>query len=104
MLLCFVAAGFLLSGNPLRAEPVPVEPAAAATRDGLKADFDAVCAKTDIAMTLSAGEIKELIVRCDELRLRILAQEETARKVYLRRLQMCRDLYGFVLEEKEKGK
>jgi hypothetical protein len=105
MLLLAGSAGFLLSGNSLAAGPPPtVGPPAVQAREGWKAEFDAVCSKTDVAMTLSVGELKELIARCVELKGRIEAQEETIRKVYLRRLQMCGDLYKYVLEEKEKGR
>ena len=51
-------------------------------------------------MTLSAEELKDLIARCDQLKPRIEAEEESTRKVYLRRLRMCRDLYKYVLENK----
>jgi hypothetical protein len=105
MLLLAGAAGILLSGNLLAAGPSPTAgPPAAPAQDGWKAEFDAVCSKTDVAMTLSVGELKELIARCVVLKGRIEAQEETTRKVYLRRLQMCGDLYKYVLEEKEKGR
>jgi len=52
-------------------------------------------------MTLSAAELDELISRCDRLKPKIEAEEESTRKVYLRRLQMCRDLYQYVLDSKE---
>jgi hypothetical protein len=53
-------------------------------------------------MVLSIAELKGLIVRCDKLKPQIEMEEESTRKVYLRRLQMCRDLYRFVLENKER--
>lgn len=64
-------------------------------------EFEAVCGKTDVSMTLSKEELKDLIKRCEKLEARIGAEEETVRKVYLRRLKMCRDLFGYVLESKE---
>jgi len=51
-------------------------------------------------MTLSRDELTDLIGRCDRLKTRIEAEDESTRKVYLRRLGMCRDLYRFVLESK----
>jgi hypothetical protein len=66
-----------------------------------KAEYDEVWSKTDLAMTLSGEELKALIRRCDQLKPKIESEEESTRKVYLRRLQMCRELYKFVLDAKE---
>jgi len=73
----------------------------ALAQDGWKAEYESVCSKTDVAMTLSITELKDLISRCDRLKPRIEAEEESTRKVYLRRLRMCRDLYQYVLDSKE---
>lgn len=70
-------------------------------QDGWKAEYDEVCSKTDLAMTLSREELSALIDRCDKLRPKIELEEGSTRKVYLRRLQMCRDLYKYVLEAKD---
>ena len=66
--------------------------------EGWKAEFDDICVKTSEAMALPKTEVKSLIERCDKLKPRIEALEESARKVYLKRLQMCRDLFAYVLE------
>ena len=49
-------------------------------------------------------ELRSLVERCDRLKPQIEALDPSARKVYLRRLQLCRDLYLYVLGAKEKGK
>ncbi len=67
-----------------------------------KAEFEAVCSQTDSAMELAEGELKELIERCDKLKPLIESADESTKKVYLRRLQKCRDLYVFALESKGK--
>jgi len=54
-----------------------------------------------LAMTLSEEELNGLIARCDQLKPKIEAEEESTRKVYLRRLQMYRDLSQYVLVSKE---
>lgn len=67
--------------------------------------FDEACAKTTDAMALSVGELKALIEKCDQLQKRIEEnQDETVRKVFLKRLQMCKNLYVFVLESKRSEK
>jgi hypothetical protein len=67
-----------------------------------KKEFDDICAKTQDAMVFEQEELRSLIQRCDGLKPLIEKLNETQRKVYLKRLQMCRDLFSFVLESKEK--
>ena len=81
-----------------------LSPQAAYAEQSWKAEYDEICAKNDDAMSLTVDELKSLIQRCDKLKLRIEGLDETPRKVYLKRLRMCRDLYLFVLESKEQEK
>jgi hypothetical protein len=67
-------------------------------------EFDGACAKTMDAMALSRDELKDLIGRCERLQKIIEQQDETVRKVYLKRLQMCKNLYAYVLEAKSDEK
>lgn len=69
-----------------------------------RSEFDETCAKTTEAMTLSNGELSSLIEKCDRLQKIIETQEETVRKVFLKRLQMCRNLYIFALDFKNQQK
>ena len=67
-----------------------------------KQEYADVCAKTQNAMLLSTNELKEYIARCDTLQGRINELEGgTERKVYGKRLKMCRDLYVFTLNYKD---
>lgn len=63
-----------------------------------RAEFDEVCSKTDIAMSLSKSEILALTSSCDKLEKVINGLDESERKVFQKRLQMCKNLYLFVLE------
>jgi len=63
-----------------------------------KTEFDDICSRTDQAMSLSVDEISVLIERCDKLKPSIEKLEETQKKVYLRRLQLCRNLFAFALD------
>jgi hypothetical protein len=67
-----------------------------------KGEFETVCSKTQDAMTFSVDELKDLIARCDKLKPLIEKLEESPKKVYRRRLHLCKDLFVFVLESKEK--
>ena len=62
-----------------------------------KTEFEDICSKTDGAITQSKTEVKSLIDRCDALKPRIEKLEPSLAKVYMKRLQMCRDLLVFVL-------
>ena len=65
-----------------------------------RTEFDTACAQSNDAMSLSTSELNKLIEQCGRLQKIIESQDETVRKVYLKRLQMCRNLYVFVLETK----
>ncbi len=77
-------------------------PAVARAQEDWKKEFEDICSQTQDAMTLSIDELKNLVERCDKLKPEIEKLEGPARKVYLRRLQLCRDLFYFVLESKQK--
>lgn len=65
-------------------------------------EFDDVCSRTQDAMVIPSDELKNLVERCDKLKPRIEKLDESQRKVFLKRLLMCRNLYFFVLESREK--
>lgn len=67
----------------------------------VKAEFDVICGKTDDAMSLSEAELKSLIEECEKLRPKIEALDESTKKVYLKRLKACQDLFAYVLESKQ---
>jgi hypothetical protein len=68
--------------------------------DDWRAEFDATCAQTDTAMNLSVNELVALTEACERLEKVIAGLGETERKVFMKRLQMCKNLYLFVLETK----
>ncbi len=67
-----------------------------------KDEFDDVCSKTQDAMLLTDDELRSLVDRCDKVRPLIENLDEAQRKVYLRRIAMCRDLFEFVLKSRQK--
>jgi len=70
----------------------------ACAQEDWKSEFDNICSKTTDSLPRTKADIKVLIERCDKLGPRIEKLDETTAKVYLKRLRMCRDLYGFLLE------
>ena len=101
VILCAVATAIFLSGNPLLTVSPSFGPTVSLAQEKWKAEYESVCSDTDIAMTLSEEELRGRIARCDQLKQKIEAEEESTRKVYLRRLQMCRELYQYVLDSKK---
>lgn len=66
-----------------------------------KKEYEEICSKTSDPMALTVDELRELISRCDKLKTVIEAlEDDSTKRVYLKRLQMCRDLYQFCLEQK----
>lgn len=65
------------------------------------ASFQDTCAKSSEAMTLSVKELEALLERCAALQKVISAEEASVRKVYLKRLQLCSNLYAYVLDYKK---
>jgi hypothetical protein len=53
-----------------------------------------------LGLLLFEAELSERIERCDRLKKRLAGEDESTRKVYLRRIQMCQDLYRYVLQSK----
>jgi hypothetical protein len=76
-------------------------PAAGWCGEGWRADFDDICAQTGDAMALTLPELDQLVGRCAALQKIIETEEPSVRKVYLKRLEMCRNLYAYVLEYKK---
>ena len=50
-----------------------------------------------------ATSIRALVSRCDRLKPRIEGLDPSRRKVYVKRLQQCRDVYQFVLDTRGQG-
>lgn len=99
--IALTAAGSVLFGVPHFPGYLLPSRGIAEAQDDWKNEFDDICSKTQDSMALTPDELKQLVGRCDALRPRIEKLEETQKKVYLKRLQMCRDLFVFVLQSKE---
>ena len=67
-----------------------------------KSEFADICSQTDDPMVLSKDELSGLIERCEKLKPLIEKLDESAAKVYRKRLQMCWNLFVFALEAKSK--
>ncbi len=98
-----ITIGFVVCALMIGTVQIPVSRAGTASaQEDWKAEFADICSKTENPIALSTEEIKSLIERCDKLKPRIEKLEESAAKVYLKRLKMCRDLFVFTLESKSK--
>jgi hypothetical protein len=104
--LTIIAAIVVAGGSFFQTMPIPGNGAffskTASAEESWRKEFDEVCSRTQDAMVLTTEELRNLVGRCDALKPVIEKLEESHRKVILRRLQMCRELYLFVLETKER--
>jgi hypothetical protein len=82
--------------------PVALAQGQGAPAQDWKKEFEEVCAKTQDAMALPVKELETLVARCDRLKPAIEKLDESQRKVYARRLKVCRDLYQFVIDSRVK--
>ena len=97
-----LAAGLLVLVAPGARGGLPRLAAARAEEDWF-VEFEAVCSKTQDAMTLSDDELRTLVTRCRALEPKIEALDPSRKKVWSKRLQQCRELYQFVLDSRAKG-
>jgi len=104
MIILFISWGSLLPGASPAGRLFLPGPGYACAEENWRGEFDSICAKTGESMELSTDELKSLISRCDKLKEVIGKLEESTKKVFSKRLQMCRDLYAFALEAKKEKK
>ena len=71
-----------------------------------KQEYATVCAETQNATNLSSEVLRDYIDRCDKLQERINelngSEGVSGKKVYTKRLKMCRDVYKYALDYKSK--
>lgn len=77
--------------------------ASAHAEEPWQAEFEQTCSRTSEAMNLSLPELESLLEKCRDLEKVIGTKEESLRKVYLKRLHLCRNLYAYVVEYKKGG-
>ncbi|MFZ4855769.1 MAG: hypothetical protein ACOYL3_05175 [Desulfuromonadaceae bacterium] len=68
-----------------------------------RVEFDETCANTSSAMDFSLTELQALITRCEKLQKAMDQLDESTRKVFLKRVLMCKNLYQFVLDAKKRA-
>ncbi|MEJ2697872.1 MAG: hypothetical protein P8013_14645 [Candidatus Sulfobium sp.] len=68
--------------------------------EGWKKEFNDICSRTQDAMSYDRDELTNIVERCDKLKPLIEKLGDTQRRLYLKRLQMCRDLFVYALELK----
>jgi len=78
-----------------------VEPQHAWPEVQFKTEFDDICMQTVDADSMSIRELETLIMRCDKLLSIIEKNVEPERKIYLKKLRMCRNLFVYIMETKK---
>jgi hypothetical protein len=100
LVIALIAALSVLTGFAVFIDGLPASQAAAIAQDDWKREFEDICSQTQDSTFLTTEELKGLIGRCETLRPRIEKLDETQKKIFLKRLQMCRDLFAYTLESK----
>ncbi len=72
--------------------------------DTWRDSFDDVCGKVPVAGDLNEKELAELIDKADKLSPEIQKSDDSAKKVYLKRLKNCRGVFEFMLDTKKSEK
>jgi hypothetical protein len=100
LVIALAAALSALSGTAILSNGPLAASAAASAQDDWKKEFEDICSQTQDAMLFTPEELKGLVGRCDALRPRIEKLDESQKKIYLKRLLMCRDLFTYAIESK----
>lgn len=72
--------------------------------DEWRVEFNNLCGKTEEAMTMKSDELKNLVSRCDKLKPIIETSDHPQKKIFLKRLEKCRDLFIYMLDVKSQEK
>jgi hypothetical protein len=104
MMRSIMLLALMLAVGGVTGTMVPGVMTAVLADEAWKTEFEDICSKTQNAMEVPVAELQKLVERCDRLKPQIEALEASPRKVYLKRLQLCRDLLVYVLDTKAKDK
>ncbi|RJQ19893.1 MAG: hypothetical protein C4560_05830 [Nitrospiraceae bacterium] len=96
----FVIGVVSLCGIQIIQENVSFSPVVVYAQDAWRNEFDDICSRTQEAMLITEDELRTLVERCDKLNPLIQQLSETQKKIYSKRLQMCKELFTFMLESK----
>jgi hypothetical protein len=100
LVIALATALSVLSGIAFLSDVLFASSAAAAAQDDWKKEFEEICSQTQDAILYTPEELKGLVGRCDALRPRIEKLDESQKKIYLKRLTMCRNLFLYAIESK----
>jgi len=103
IVMVLFAVMFLMPGKQMM-DHLPSFYAPAYAEDYWKTEFDDLCSRTQDVMAFTPEELKGFIQRCDKLKPMITKLGESESKVYLKRLDLCRNLFSYALEVKANGK
>ena len=67
----------------------------------LKNEFERLCGQTEIASSLTPGQLRELVIASDQLLEQLSSVADPWAKIYIFRLKKCRDFFSFMLESQK---
>jgi hypothetical protein len=105
LLIVLILVGIFQMPVPAGGAERPVTGTApAAEAPDWRTEFEDICVRTADAQSMTVEDLTRLVSRCEALRPQIEKLNESERKVFLRRLKMCQELFRYVLESKGEGK
>jgi len=66
-------------------------------------EYNIICGDTQEAVQLPGEEIKTLIDKCDKLLNKIKAADNPRKKIFIFRIEKCRNFYQFIANSKKDG-
>ncbi len=75
-----------------------------ADKDTWQRELDELCGNPQAAMTLSDEEVTTLVERCDRTIAEITETDNPRKKLYLFRLNKCRDFYQYISNARKDGR
>lgn len=66
-------------------------------------EYNRICANTQVAGSLSAEQIEDLIVKCNALLKEIEASQSPKKKLFIFRIEKCRNFYQYISESNKDG-
>jgi hypothetical protein len=66
-------------------------------------EYNSICGDTQGAVLLPSEEINTLIDKCDKLLIKIKAADNPKKKIFIFRIEKCRNFYKYIADSTKDG-
>ena len=74
-----------------------------ANEESWKDEYKSICGDTQEALLLPGKEINTLIDKCDKLLNKIKASDNPRKKIFIFRIEKCKNFYKYITDSREDG-